>query len=221
MYSLWHTGSAMESTAFIDISGVFVNKSGEKGLQAVLKDCSFSTKHNFNLLSMSRLLHKKGWKIVCGNESLIGIENGKGEVINFDIVVPTEMGAKYACKFVRTVKVVTASSERMMKVNINMAHCLLGHRNEDSMHKTAKELGRVLTRGKLIPCEHCARSKAKQKNVQVESISPKANVPGHRLYLDISKVTVKSGTSESVTINRDNWKVLDAKRLGRNGATSP
>jgi hypothetical protein len=105
---------------------------------------------------MSRLLHKQGWKIVCGDESLIRIENGKGEVIDFDIVVPTEKGAIYACKFIHTVEVAMASTERTMKVNINMAHCLLGHRNEDSMHKTAKELGWVLTRGTLIPSEYCA-----------------------------------------------------------------
>jgi hypothetical protein len=67
----------------------------------------------------------------------------------------------------------------------------------------------------LMPCEHCARSKAKQKNVQIELITPKANVPGHRLYLDLSKVTVKSGTLENVTINHDNWKVLVCKANGK------
>ena len=46
MYSLGHAGSTMESNALIDIPGVFVNKSGEMGSQAVLKDCSFSAKHN-------------------------------------------------------------------------------------------------------------------------------------------------------------------------------
>ena len=114
---------------------------------------------------MSRLLLKQGWKIVHGDETLICIENGKGEVIDFDIVVPIEKGAIYTCKFVRTVEVAMARAENKMKVNINMAHCLLGHRNEDSMHKTAKDLGWVLTRGTLMSCEHCARSKAKQKNV--------------------------------------------------------
>ena len=89
------------------------------------------------------------------------------------------------------------------------------------MRKTAKELGWVLTRGTLKPCEYCARSKAKQKNVRRESIAQKAEVPGHRLYLDLSKVTVKSGTSENVTINRDNWKVLVCEATERNGATSP
>jgi len=127
MYSLGHAGLAMESSALIDIPGVFVKKSKERGLQAALKECSFSAKHNFNLLSMSRLLHKQGWKIVHGDESIICIENGKGEVINFDIVVSTEKGAIYACKFLCTLEVVTASAENTMKVNINMAHCLLGH----------------------------------------------------------------------------------------------
>jgi hypothetical protein len=77
---------------------------------------------------------------VRGNESLIRIENGKGEVIDFNIVRPKEKGAIYTCKFVCTVKVATASTDNMMKVNINMAHCLLGHQNEDSMWKTAREL---------------------------------------------------------------------------------
>ena len=109
----------------------------------------------------------------------------------------------------------------MVKLNIDMAHCLLGHQNEDSMQKTAMELALVLTRGTLIPCEHCARSKAKQKNVRKESITPKADAPGHRLYLDLSKVAVKSGTLENVTINRDNWKALVCKATGKKWSVSP
>ena len=100
MYSLGHTGLAMESMALIDISGVFVNKDSNAGMRAVLKDCSFSAKHNFNLLSMSKLLHKQGWKIVRGDKTLIRIKNGKGGTIDCDIVVPTKKGAIYVCKFV-------------------------------------------------------------------------------------------------------------------------
>ena len=125
-------------------------------------------------------------------------------------------GAIYACKFVCTVQVVTASNN-MAWLNINMAHCLLGHQNEDSVHKIAQESGWVLTCGTLKPCKHCARSKAKQENVRKESIAPKAEVPGHRLYLDLTKVTVKSGTSEKVAINCDNLKVLVCKQQERNG----
>ena len=185
-----------------------MNKSGDTGLQAVLQDCSFSAKHNFNLLSMPRLLHRQGWKIVCDNDSLVHIENGNEMSLILTLSCPKKKG-HYACKFVHTMEIATASTENMVKLNTNMAHCLLGHRNEDSMRKTARELGWILMHGMLMPCEHCARSKAKQKNVQ------KANVPWHRLYLDLSKVTVKSGSSENVTINCDNWKVLVCKATGK------
>ena len=103
----------------------------------------------------------------------------------------------------------------MVRLNINMAHCLLGHQNEDSVQKSARELGWVLTHGTLKPCKHCARSKARQNNVSKESVTPKAVVPGHRLYLDLSKLTDKSGTLENVTINHDNWKVLVCKATGK------
>ena len=61
-----------------------------------------------------------------GDESLICIENGKGDVIDFDIVVPTEKGAIYACKFVRTMEIASDSTENVLKLNTNMTHCLLG-----------------------------------------------------------------------------------------------
>ena len=96
-----------------------------------------------------------------------------------------------------------------------MAHSLLGHQNEDSMRETARELGQVSTHGTLKLCKNCARSKAKQKNVCKESVARKADVPGHRLYLDLSKVTVKYRTLEDVTINHDNWKVLVYKATGK------
>jgi len=99
VYSLGHSGSAMESIALIDIPGVFMSKDGKAGMKAVLKDCSFNTKHNFNLLSMSKLIHKQGWKIVCGDKTLIRIKNGKGGTIDSEIIVPTDKGAIYACKF--------------------------------------------------------------------------------------------------------------------------
>jgi hypothetical protein len=135
----------MESTAMIDIPGVFVTKTSDARMRAVLKDCSLSKKYNFNLLSMSRLLHKQGWKIVRGDNTLICIENGKGGTIDFNIVVPTKKGAIYACKCVRSVEVAGATKGKAMRLNIDMAHCLLGHRNEDSVHKTARELGCILT----------------------------------------------------------------------------
>ena len=106
----------------------------------------------FNLLSMSRLLHTQGWKITHGDKSLIHIENRMGRVINFDIVVPTAKGEVYVYKFIQGVEVVSVCTNIGASMNINTAHCLLGHRNEDSVRKTAKQMGLVLTRGTLRPC---------------------------------------------------------------------
>ncbi len=58
--------------------------------------------------------------------------------------------------------------------------------------------------GTLKPCEHCVQSKAKQKNVQKESVTQKTDIPGHRLYLHLFKVTITTETTENATINRDN-----------------
>ena len=97
--SLGHTGKEVEATVIIDIHGVFSSKDCVAGLKAAIQDCSFSKKHNFNLLSMLRLLYTQGWKITHGEKSLIRIENGMAGVINFDIVAPKAKGAVYASKF--------------------------------------------------------------------------------------------------------------------------
>ena len=57
--------------------------------------------------------------------------------------------------------------------------------------------------------------KAKQKNIKKTSIAEKATVPGQRLHLDLSKLTVKSETPDNVAINQDNWKVMFCKATGK------
>ena len=144
MLSLSHIYGAIETTVVINIPGVFMTEDGNVEMRAVLKECSHSKVHNFNLLSMLSLLHKQGWKIKHREESLIYNENRKGGVINFNIVVPTEKGAVYIRKFVHSTEVATVNTKVSMKVSINTALSLLGHRNEDSICKTAWELGWVL-----------------------------------------------------------------------------
>ena len=100
LLSLSHIREAVETMTMIDVPGQFMSKSGKPGMRAILKECSHNKVHNFNLLKMSRLLHAQGWRIMHGYDSLNRIENKKGGVIEFDIVVPTSKGAMYACKFV-------------------------------------------------------------------------------------------------------------------------
>ena len=49
----------------------------------------------------------------------------------------------------------------------------------------------------------------------MESAAKKATVPGHILYLNLSKVRVKSDSLENATISQDNWKVLVCETIGK------
>ena len=200
--SIGHTGTAVVVTSTIDVPGQFVAKDGKVGLRAVLTDCSYNPKNNFNLLSLARLINKQGWKVTRGDDTGIQVTHASGSKIDFDIVIPMERGAIYACRFVRNMnEIATVSTDAGTKMSIQRAHCLLGLGSKDATRKTARELGWVLTRGSLKPCEHCAKSKAKQKNVVKESSTEKATVLGHCLYLDLSKITVKAEGGKQCNIN--------------------
>ena len=41
------------------------------------------------------------------------------------------------------------------------------------------------------------------------------DIPGHRLYLDLSKITIKTEAPSDTTINRDIWKVLVCEETGK------
>eukprot|EP00957_Ditylum_brightwellii_P111236 8481988-Ditylum_brightwellii.AAC.1 len=66
-------------------------------------------------------------------------------------------------------------------MNVDKAHCLLGHPDEDKMHASAKHLGWIITRGEMAPCELSAVGKAWQKNVPKASDYVKADKPGMRI----------------------------------------
>lgn len=102
----------------------------------LVEDFRYHKAHNFNLLSPSGLIHCLGWKISHADEKVIHVENRKGEVIKFNIVVPTSNGAVYTCRFACSTEVLAASTDMGLTMNINIAHSVLGHRNDDSVQKT-------------------------------------------------------------------------------------
>ena len=58
--------------------------------------------------------------------------------------------------------------------NINKAHALLRHDNENDTKQIASHLGWTITRGSLGACESCANAKGRQKNVPKISTGEKA-----------------------------------------------
>jgi hypothetical protein len=213
--SLGHAGEAVETKMTIDIPGQFIGLDGSPGMVGTLTDCNYNPGLNFNLISLTRMLRKGGWKIVKGDHMGIVIEHPNGGDINFDVVIETPKGAIYACRFIRTAEVATVNTEAGTTMNVHKAHGLLGHIGEEATRLTAKQLGWTITRGALGPCLHCARSKARQKNVTQESGSEKSRKPGERLYLDLSVVTVARDDGEEATILRKNWKIVVCEATGK------
>ena len=76
------------------------------------------------------------------------------------------------------------------RVELNQLHQQLGHPNLIYTLETAKKYGEE-TFGEWKVCEDCAICKAKQKNVTKITRHP-TNIPGERLYLDLSSVQTAS-----------------------------
>ena len=212
--TLGQSGAAVSTTCTIDIEGRFINKDGSLEIKGILKDVGFNKSLNFNLMSLTRML-VNGWHIVKGDENGIKIGNKKGEIVSFDIVVKTARGAIFACRFLRNKEIGGVSAEKEMVLNIQKAHALLGHGNEEDTRSTAKALGWAITKGTLKPCAACAISKAKQKNVVKKSESIKSKVPGEKCYLDLSKLTVPKSDGKDYEIENKWWKIIVDEATGK------
>jgi hypothetical protein len=157
----------------------------------------------------------QGWSIVEGNANRIILQSSTGEQINFDIVVKTAKGAIFATRFIRDIEVTGVSTESSTKMSINRAHSLLGLCDKNSTRLSAKQLGWVITRGKLKPCEHCVCSKTKQKNVSKESVAEKSKISCERVYLDLSKITVPHSDGTESAISKKNWRIMVDEATGK------
>ena len=212
--SLGHTGKAVEALNTMDLAGQFVDKDGSSGMKGTLTDVNYNDRYNFNLISLTRLL-VNGWKVTKGDKSGITVGNKDGSEINFDIVIPTVRGAIFACRFIRDADTGAVSTDAGTTMNIEKAHRLLGHGDEESTRQTAKHLNWVITRGTLKPCLACAMAKSKQKNISKTSTSEKADKPGGRVFLDLSKVTVSKLDGSEFELNRKWWKIIVDQATGK------
>jgi len=93
----------------------------------------------------------------------------------------------------------------VLKLNIERAHAILGHSNENTTQKTAAALDIQITRGSLKTCEPCAVAKAKQMNVNNESKGTKADKFNGRVYHDIA--TVKETDDDKKLGRKSVWHV--------------
>ena len=112
-----HSGAAVEATITINLLGKFVVRDGSLGMKGVLTEVNYSESHNFNPMSTTMLLCK-GWRITKSDATGITIENGSGGMIEFDVVIPTERGAVFACRSFGGTEIGVVSTDFGMKMNI-------------------------------------------------------------------------------------------------------
>jgi hypothetical protein len=91
-------------------------------------------------------------------------------------------------------------------MNIERAHAILGHSNEDTTQKMAVALNMQFTRGSLKRCEPCAVAKARQMNVNSKSKGSKAEKFNGRVYHDIA--IVKESNNDKKLGRKSVWHVI-------------
>jgi hypothetical protein len=93
-----------------------------------------------------------------------------------------------------------------IKMNIERAHAILGHSNEDTTQKKAVALNMQLTMGSLKTCEPCTVAKARQMNVNSGSKESKAEKFNGRVYHDIA--IVKESNDDKKLGRKSVWHVI-------------
>jgi hypothetical protein len=75
-------------------------------------------------------------------------------------------------------------------MDINRMHRVFNHASEDVLRATAKERGWKIT-GTFETCRECKEANAQQKGVS-KTTATKSDIPGERLFIDITSVKHKS-----------------------------
>jgi hypothetical protein len=96
--------------------------------------------------------------------------------------------------------------ESAIKMNIERAHAILGHSNEDTTQKTAAALNMKFTKGSLKMCELCAVAKVRQMDVNSKSKRSKAEKFNGRMYHDIA--IVKESNDDKKLGHKSVWHVI-------------
>jgi transposase InsO family protein len=104
--------------------------------------------------------------------------------------MPTSKGFVVGIEMLPTTKgqgnVAIVAMDKGKRVNVNDLHVLLSHVAEHTARKTANFYGWDIF-GTFTPCDHCATSKARQKNIN-KSVESHSLIAGERLCINISYV---------------------------------
>ena len=189
-------GEAMVAKKVGDIPCEICDKHGNILQTAKISEVALTKSSPFNLFSLTKMM-RQGWKLSGDGDNGITLKKGEN-ILAFHIPIETPKGVVYAM-YVRRSEI--SNPALVTTMNVEKAHCLLGHQSEDTTRKIAKHLGWTIVRGGLSTCLPCSIGKAKQKNTIKTSEHKKSKVPGERIYTDIASVR----PAEGVKVDKPFW----------------
>ncbi len=140
----------------------------------------------FNLISGTKLLDM-GYKMSGSKDEIVFTKGNQSLKFNIRIGIPE--GFLLAIRLTRTGHEVGGVTAQTKTISIMEVHRELGHMDKATTRKVAAELGWTIIRGKMKPCESCAKGKAKQKNVHSKNVpNEKHKEVNGRGFLDQTQI---------------------------------
>ena len=124
----------------------------------------------------------------------------------FDIKIRTKNGVIFYAYLQREHEISTVLASTSTTMNIEKAHIITRHHDEEQTHKIALELGCPLKNGPMMLCKACSVRKTRQFeiNKHVDN-SKKATRAGKILFLDLPMI---KATQDSGIITNKNWHIV-------------
>jgi hypothetical protein len=202
-------GGKVAAAGIGEIPVTIYGKYGVKQIDACLCQLQLLPESPFNLLSGTWLI-KNGYQLVGNKDAMIFTKRNFKLVC--DIKIHTDKGLLYAVylkqREVEVDKEVSfAGMSSIKSYTITEAHKFFGHCDEEASRVIAKQLGWHITKGTMLPCESCARGKAKQKIVAMKELETvKATKPNEQIYADVSSVKEVDGCKATY---QNMWSMVD------------
>jgi hypothetical protein len=193
-------GVTIKQTKIGDIPCSKLDKFGNHVNYTQLNSVKFGGHNTFNLFSANNAM-QYDWMCRGYRDTGWTIENEAGGEVNFDIRISTSTSCIWCGYFKRhpivpelvvaaPVKALASAAAAVKPITmpIMKARDLLGHGDQEKTKATAIALGWTICRGGWCRCVHCAKAKAKHKNIPKNTDHDKAAKPGGRIFTDITSV---------------------------------
>jgi hypothetical protein len=184
-------GDSMKATKIGNLKCDVTQINGEK-FTVTLNDVKHVPSLCVNLFSLNKAL-KKGFKV--NNDGVVVSLNYKHVMLAYDRVIHATDGCvtgvlmkPILSENINGFSNASINYERIY--DINHLHKLFGHCGREILNKMIKMYG-FKSSGSFDTCEQCAIAKAQQKNVNKNWLGS-SNLPGERLYIDISSIKERS-----------------------------